>query len=694
MSYLVIQDFKIGMDRRKSRVTGQPGALWTGVNGHITRGGDFEGRKKFVAKYTLPTGATKGCGAVGGQLYTWGAGPTPGGFPAGMSYQQLAHPTNPVATITEILYVTTFSGKLYVVARFSDGNIYHYYDGSRVLSWDSIASSVASNNAVASSLASRIDAVTSYTASAVGSVVTITAAFAGTPFSIAGSTSNGGAVNDQTVTIVEVQPNVTAVVEIRATATLTITGGTANPGVNRMTNLAVNGVNILGANVDWVTSNSATAAAIAAQINTFTSAPDYTAAAVGATITITAAAGTGAAPNGFVVTPTNGGNLTTSNTNMGGGVTAVTAVAQIATATIGGTFEAADTYIVTLDGTDYIVSGSAAGTGTTALTYKQKVYSVTNSLLYFSALNAPTQFGSGIGSGYINMANQNEGDETLTTAQEYQGDLAVFSRNNIRVWSIDVDPLNNLAKQTVSNTGTLAPRSVIPYGNIDVFYLHDSGVRSLRARDASNSPAVNDVGVAIDSFIQEYMSEIGETRSQKAVSAIEPIDGRYWVALGNRIFVFSYFPGSKINAWTYYDLTTDIGASDITDIVKINNRVYIRAGDFVYLYGGDGNNIYPNTGECVTEMILPFLAAGTPATFKGLTAFDAVMDGTWRCWLLPDPSDETVELEIGTFYKPTFAQGTVAIKTPTNMFGLRMRCDSSGYRRMSMAAVHYRGLPS
>lgn len=695
MSYFVIQDFKIGMDRRKARLTGQPGALWSGINGHITRGGDFERRKKFVATYTLPTGTTKGLTSVAGQLFVFGASATPGTIPGGVTYQRLQHPTNPAATISEIRSVTSFSGKLYVIALFSDGNTYHYYDGVRVTGWDAIAAAVSNNGAVATALANRIDAELAFIATAGGSVVTITAATAGVPFTISQSTVNGGSINDQTITPAVTQPNISTVVEQLATAQLTVTGGTNNPGVNRITSIKINGVEALNVAVNWATSNSATATAIAAQINTYASTPEYTATAVGPIVTISAVAGSGAGPNGFIVAPTTGGDMTVSNGNMSGGVTAVAAQQQIWTATIGGTFEAADLFTITLNGTDYTVSGAAAGTGTMALTYQQKIYSVTNSLLYFSALNTPTSPGTGTGGGFINMANQNEGNETLITVQEYQGKLAIFSRNSIRIWSMDVDPAKNVFQQTVQNSGALSSRSVIPYGNIDVFYLNDSGVRSLRARDASNSPAVNDVGVAIDPFLRDYLNTLSDTQIQRAVAIIEPIDSRYWLAIRNRIFVFSYFPGSKINAWTYYDLTAEIGANDITELVKVNNQVYLRCGDVIYQYGGAAGTTYPtdaeNTAGAWAEIAIPFLSASTPATWKATSGFDVGVDGTWQAFLLPDPTDDTIEVPIGTFNKPTFAQPKMATSaTPTPMFAIRMRTTKGGYSRISMIAAHYK----
>ena len=111
--------------------------------------------------------------------------------------------------------------------------------------------------------------------------------------------------------------------EVLATGSFTITGGTASAGVNKINAVLVNGVDVLGTAVDWATSHAATATAVAAQITSNTSTPNYSAVAVGAVVTITAAAGSGDSPNGFVVSPTVAGDVTVGSiVNMAGGVDA------------------------------------------------------------------------------------------------------------------------------------------------------------------------------------------------------------------------------------------------------------------------------------------------------------------------------------------------------------------------------------
>jgi len=101
---------------------------------------------------------------------------------------------------------------------------------------------------------------------------------------------------------------------IAATGSVTLTGGSSG-SVNT---ILVNTVAITSGAVAFATDLATTAANVAANINAFTSTPNYTAVAVGAAITITASTA-GAATNGFpVIVSTTG--ITTTTTNMSGGV--------------------------------------------------------------------------------------------------------------------------------------------------------------------------------------------------------------------------------------------------------------------------------------------------------------------------------------------------------------------------------------
>lgn len=693
MSYIQVQDVRQGMDRkRKQRVVGELGSAWTIKNGHLTRGGDVERRKKFVKQTGSFPASTSGLYAINETLYTNGySAALAGNVPPGVTHLLTQHPT-PATAISRTLDAQAFDGSLYAIIEFTDGNIYHYYGTARVTDWDTLAASIGSNNAIAAALADAIDNSVAVGASAASNVITITSSVAGTAFTISQNTINNGSNPDQLITLVQTQANVVAVSEVLSKATVTITGGSSNPGTNEMTSITIDGVDVMGSAVDWVTSNSATATAIASQITSHTSSPNYAASAVGPVITISAAAGSGASPNGFVVVTNEGGDVTsTHDSTMTGGVSAVSAVAQVYTATITGTFESADQFTVTINGTEnYTITGGASGTGTSVLTFKQKLYSTASSNLYFSALNAPTQWISGVDYGFINMASQTAGQERLNVAAEYQGLMAIFSENNIRIWSISEDSAANVFIQTLQNTGTIAPASVIPYGNNDVFYLSSSGIRSIRARDSSNAAYVSDVGTPIDTHIREYLNTLTQDEREAAVGIVEPIDGRFWLGVKRRIYVLSYFPSAKISAWSYYEVDFDI-----KNFAKIGERIYARGTedgvDYLYLYGGEANETYPLVNEDVAQIEFPYFSASDPAGNKQLIGFDIVGINSWSVVLHPDPNDENVTVDLGIGTGVTYEQPQFGVECITPVFALTLTCSQAGPATLSALAMHYNG---
>src|SRR3546814_15550451 len=106
---------------------------------------------------------------------------------------------------------------------------------------------------------------------------------------------------------------------------------------------------------------------------------------------------------------------------------------------------------------------------------------------------------------------------------------------------------------------------------------------------------------------------------------MESQDGRFWLAIGSRIYPFSYFPGSKINAWSYYDLGFTIEA-----FADISERIYARVGNTIYLFGGEDDETYPDAGEYPVTVEIPYLSANTPATRKSWHGIDVACTNDWQ----------------------------------------------------------------
>lgn len=579
MSYTVVEDFRLGLDRRRKRIAAPIGSLWNIVNAHITRGGEIERAKKFVSTYALPAGQTFGYTILRNAHYVFGSGPTPT-MPSGVNYQRLQHPDGTTA-MSRIRDVQPMDGKLYVVAEFTDGNLFHFYDGAIVKDWYAgrVASWMADLDGVAAHMADLFSGDTQYSAVAAGSVVTITGQN-NEAFTIAVNHTNGGSYNDESIV-----------------AATTQAAGASQP--------------------------------------------------------------------------------------------------QISTVTLGGTFDPGDTFTIKItdDSSGVKSFGADANPGDpevghVLLTFKSKMHAASGSLVTFSGVNTPAAWNRDatlvIGEGFINASTQDEGAQDVTALSIYQGQLAIFAEQSIQIWQIGVDPLNNAYLSSLQGTGTSARRSVLPYGNNDSFYLDFSGIRSLRARDSSNAAFVSDVGTSIDTHVRAWVESVGDTVADAAVAAIEPEDGRYLLAIGTRIYVFSFFPGSKINAWSYYE-----PGFTVTDFARTRHHLYARAGDTIYLYGGAEGDSYPDDDEQVVTIELPFIGKQKPASEANWDTLSVALTNEWRVKILPDPNDETAEIDAGTFSNVTFHLPRAELGTVTTHVAAKLTCSKAGAATISALIFNF-----
>ncbi len=327
------------------------------------------------------------------------------------------------------------------------------------------------------------------------------------------------------------------------------------------------------------------------------------------------------------------------------------------------------------------VAAATAATARTCKTFGTKMYAVSGSIMRFSALNDPTDWSDGIGHGLLNLATHSGEAADLVGLGAYQNQLAIFARRATQIWAVDPDPDQNVRVQVLENVGSLAPRSIRSFGNVDLFFLSDTGVRSLRARDSSNLASAQDVGSPIDSLIRETILTEGGAVAF-AESIVEPDNGRYLLALGSRTLAFSHFPGAQVSAWGSYT------ALPVSAFAVAGNRLYARTKNQIYVYGGPQGRTYPDDVE--TEAWLPFLSADTPGTQKTLRGLDIGCEGAWDIYLHPDPNQPEVSEFLGTTEGTTYGfQPRFMIGGQTPHFSLRFVHKGPGYARLSNVAVHY-----
>lgn len=138
MRQLIIENFKFGLDDRRSALTSKPGVLAKLENAHINPGGEVQKRKAFVRQANVLTG-TFGLEATQAGLVVFNGDPTnvPTPLPAGVSCISLVHPipykfgyaaySAAVHALTAVVFSNNYNGLAFVAARFADGNTFCYY---------------------------------------------------------------------------------------------------------------------------------------------------------------------------------------------------------------------------------------------------------------------------------------------------------------------------------------------------------------------------------------------------------------------------------------------------------------------------------------------------------------------------------------------------------------------------------------
>lgn len=332
-------------------------------------------------------------------------------------------------------------------------------------------------------------------------------------------------------------------------------------------------------------------------------------------------------------------------------------------------------------------------------TYKNKMYTVEGSSLYFSAIGNAGDWTGLAPPTPTNFIDLSMGDSDMTDSvalEVYYDKLAIFSSTAVQLWIMDPDFTKNQYVQTLRQAGTTAWRSVMQYGSGDVMYMSQSGVRSLRARNSSLAAAVSDIGSPLDPLLQDLFRSMGTDWMSGTIALLQPVTGRFWIIMAgskadadspltSKIYVLSAFPGPKITAWSEYDAGFVITAACIH-----NNRVVVRDdANQVYAYGGI-SDLGPIYDDCPVELIFPFHAGEQIATEKTFTALDATCAGVpWQVSAAFNIQDPEVEDYIGIFEGPTFLQGKIELHGRTTHMSLRLRSQETGPQTLSNMVVHY-----
>lgn len=403
-----------------------------------------------------------------------------------------------------------------------------------------------------------------------------------------------------------------------------------------------------------------------------------------------------------------GANIATTLTAFSGGASAVATQPSQWIETFTGTWAVGDTISTILTNAltgDQVAIGFGAVTGkqpTFVFIYKDKVYALIGDTAYMTAIGEPTVWNdpNATGNGSVQMSNFNGSPMQLVSVANYQGRLVFMSRDTILIWNVDPDPTQWSLVQTLGNIGTVAKDSVKALGDLDVFFLADSGVRSVRVRDSSLNAFVSDIGSPIDQILTGVMQGTSPNTSG-ACSVVEPSANRYWLFLKDTIYVLSYFPSNKILAWSTYDPTYNANGTQTVftpyRMCIFGGQVYLRGTDgAIYQHGGSDNNTYDNV---VATVQTPFHDIKAPMTRKGDVGVHASVSAsggaTWSIGVafsdITSPGMPEFQAAIANVVAATFDGGKNGVPGWGTHVAFQAQTSGSGPATLSELCLTYQG---
>lgn len=738
MSRIELNGFPSGIHRTGERadIPWKDGFVHDAVNGVFTRAGNFQHRKSFIDDDDPLPSDVFGLEVIGEEIFVFSSNAAAAS--PGNTVVVLIHPDGAAPNLTEIIWSVAFEGKIYVIAKFDDDNIFHYYDATLVPVWTEgiIRGAVNEIDEIGARVAAQINDDPQYVASFDSGTDEIEifrndgTAFAlieekttvnGTLAQVTTTEFGGGtevlatgtidfaqmeanatifecrvagrsiidtpATSPDVTTIASVlagnvngfnsSPNFTATNPVSTQTKLTAELGSGSAPNDDAILLLTDGVvcttglieiteilgpgsfdsisvvdeetpggrELLDSAVAWDTDPATTAIALAASINA-NADRFYFAVAVGDFVFFGSNTVDTNFPNG-ALTVTVSGTLTFNKTDiaptivgMAGGVDGITSPREVTTLTIGGTWLQGDKMGVTLVKDNDVVSFGAAGAPTEiALQMKavgQKLYGLAENVYYFSGILDPfawiagdtrrgNDFVSGAGFTPINTEDGSAAD--IVAFGSFLTQVAFLTQNEIQIWDIDNDENLNRLRQSIINTGTEFKKGFTPYGDVDGFYLSASGIRSLKGTNSTNTLNVADPGLPIDPLFLSDL-ETAVAAGAEIITIIEPKDNRLFIFLGTKAFVFSFFYGAKVSAWSRFTFPRDI-----INARRFKNTLVVRAintnpaEERLAFYGGRDGTTHDASVEA--ELQLAVMGGNTASLLKTWTAIDFLTEGTW-----------------------------------------------------------------
>lgn len=264
----------------------------------------------------------------------------------------------------------------------------------------------------------------------------------------------------------------------------------------------------------------------------------------------------------------------------------------------------------------------------------QKMYAVgvDATTVRYCATGNPRDWTSSSDAGFLPAGLYARGSDHVTALGVFSNkSLAVFFSDNSQLWAVDPDPAQIVLTSNIEGVGTIYHRATGPV-SIDLFFLAQTGFRSMAFTQITQNVQDNDVGTPIDKLVRAAFSTIDDP-----ISIYYPKLGQFLCFQGSVAWPYSFSRSSKLSAWSTftYPVTFD-------DVTVLNQELYVRSGDVVYKVTDavfkDGDTSVP-----LVDVQMFYQDAKKPGVLKQFTGMDVIGEGQWTISHLISADNQTLE---------------------------------------------------
>lgn len=199
----------------------------------------------------------------------------------------------------------------------------------------------------------------------------------------------------------------------------------------------------------------------------------------------------------------------------------------------------------------------------------------------FSATGDPRDWTTGQDAGFLAVGLHQEGnDDAKALGQYQQTQMVVFFVDGSQNWTVDPDPANHTLSQLLPGAQSRYHRSIASLFQ-DLFYLSDSGPRSIAENALTTSKSEVDIGSPLD---EDFETILPIVPSDVPLGFFFRALGQYWLVDKDKAYVYTLSKTAKIAAWGIYEFPWEID-----DAAELDGQLYFRSGRNIYLFDKDVN---------------------------------------------------------------------------------------------------------